>query len=154
MLIGWIAFIIAIEFYGISLLLLIKDQEGKLDLKYLIPLYAFFMVSKKYSTFKILTIPVKKCGQTVIVLTVISLISCLIMMWGANNFSAFPEKIEYIKQIMIIPIAVCIFSLYLIFVKSSINILFAVRKEFKFDWILCMLIIPIPFLFSRKVKTV
>lgn len=150
MAIVWLVFLIVVEFYGVAMFKASKTHEGEFDFLCLIPFYAFFKISKKRVTFKIFTIPVKKCGCTVMLFAIIMLLSTAIMGWGANNFAEFPKKIGYINQIMAVPICISLLSVYLIIVKSSLKLLFEYRANFKFDWLACMLIVPIPFLLSGK----
>lgn len=152
MIIGWICFFAVAEFYGISVTLLIASENGKCDFRYLIPFYAFFKQNEVSGEFKVLSVPVKKSGKTIVLLAVIALISSAITVWGSINFADFPRKIEYIKQIMAIPMIVCAFGFYLITVKSAIKTLFVHKKDFKGDWLCCALILPLPYLFGRKIK--
>lgn len=152
MVIGWICFFALAEFYGISVTLLTASENGKCDFRYLIPFYAFFKKKETSGEFKVLSIPVKKCGKTVILLAVIALICSAITVWGGVNFADYPRKIGYIKQIMAIPMLVCAFGYYLIIVKSAIKTLFVHKKDFKGDWLCCALILPLPYLFGRKIN--
>lgn len=152
MLIGWICFFVAVEFYGVSVALLTASENGKCDFRYLIPFYAFFREKDIAGEFKVIGIPVKKCGNAVILLAAIAFVASMITLWGSKNFAAFPEKIGCIKQIMAIPEILCAFAFYLIIVKSAIRTLFVHKKDFKGDWLCCALILPLPYLFGRKIK--
>lgn len=92
MLIGWICFFVAVEFYGVSVALLTASENGKCDFRYLIPFYAFFREKDIAGEFKVIGIPVKKCGNAVILLAAIAFVASMITLWGSKNFAAFPEK--------------------------------------------------------------
>lgn len=148
MLICLIVFFVWLEIYSISIALIAKkDKIPKYGLC-IIPFAAFFFVDTFTQGFKILTIPVKKWGVTVLLFVATIIIAYGGCVWSAN---AFPKEMaEYFKQIMLLPICACLFLLWLGVLKSTIKMLNIKKLNFKYSFLIVALLLPTPFLLCRK----
>lgn len=150
--IAWIIFFVYLEIYSVGVAALAKrNGENKWYLN-LIPFFSCFYIDRYLGGFKILTIPVKKWGKLMIWLVVICIFATIYAMWGVNNLQV-EGSADALVQIMMLPIGVCAFIFWFGTAKSATDILFKNRSDFKGSFLVCLLLIPVPFLFiylSRK----
>ncbi len=142
---GWIAFAIFIELYAVGMTALAKKSQMKNYALCLIPFVAFFYVDKILPDgFSAMTIKIKNFGKLVIILVIISLGAYVYMQWGVNNL---PEKeIKPITQLMLVPITISIIIFWVALVSSTLTLMFGFGLEFKYEKLVCLLFISIPFL--------
>jgi uncharacterized membrane protein len=66
------------------------------------------------------------------------------MQWGIHNL---PEKeIVPITQLMLVPIGICAIIFWVVAVSATLTLMFGFGMEFKGEKLVCILLIPIPFL--------
>lgn len=151
---GWIIFAVFIELYAVGMTVLAKHSQMKNYGLCLIPFVAFFYVDKILPNgFSALSIKIKSLGKLVITLLIVSLASYVYMQWGINNL---PEKeIVPITQLMLVPISICFIIFWVALVSSTLTLMFGFGMEFKCENLVCILLIPIPFIMlfiNRKKK--
>lgn len=145
MLYAWIGFLIFLELYGIGVALLEKKANNHLFWLCLIPFVAFFFVDKRLHGFTIIIIKIKSLLFTMILMSLIALGACLIIKWGNARFPI--EASEPLAELMLVPIGFALFGAWVSLARTSSDLLFHFHFEFKCDLLVCLLIIPIPFLF-------
>ena len=140
----WIIVGVFIELYAVGMTVLAKNSQIKHYGLCLIPFVAFFYVDKILPQgFSVLSIQVKRFGRSVITLVLVSLGAYLYMQWGVNNL---PEKeIVPITQLMFVPIGICLIIFWATVVSSTLTLMFGFGVEFKFEKLVCLLLIPVPF---------
>ena len=144
--IAWIIFFVYLEIYSVGVAVLAKrNGENKWYLN-LIPFVSCFYIDRYLGGFKILTIPVKKWGKLLIWLVVICVLATIYAMWGINNLQV-EGSAEALVQIMLLPISVCAFIFWVGTATSATDILFKNGVDFKYSLLVCLLLIPVPFLF-------
>ena len=119
----------------------------------LIPFVAFFYVDKILPNgFTSFTIKTNSLGKLVVKLLVVSIVAYIYMQWGVH---ALPDKeIEPITQFMLVPISICVIVFWVALVSSTLTLIFGFGMEIKCEKLICILLIPIPFLlmFINKSK--
>lgn len=121
MITGWIIFLIWLELYSIGIALLAKQNGSSHWGVYLIPFASGFYVDFFTGGFKILTIPVKKWGKTVLIFAGMVILAQLGCRWAENTLT--PEMAGYFVQIMLLPICICGFIYCLGTIASTLRIL-------------------------------
>ncbi len=144
--IGWIIFAIFLEYYSVGVTVLAKRNGMKNYGLCMIPFYSMFYMNKALGSFTVWSIKVEKWGRLAIELTLVCLGAYLYSQWGANHLT--PQNAQPLAQIMRVPICACIFIGYLSFVNSTAKALFLMGAEFKCQWLVCALLLPIPFLLA------
>ncbi len=142
---GWIAFAIFVELYGVGVTVLAKSSQMKNYALCLIPFVAFFYVDKILPDgFSALTIKINALGKLVVKLLIVSIAAYIYMQWGVHNL---PEKeIEPITQLMMVPIGICLIVFWVALVSSTLTLMFGFGAEIKCERLICILVLPIPFL--------
>jgi hypothetical protein len=94
--------------------------------------------------FTALSIKVKSFGKSAVILMIVSIVSYFYMQWGIHNL---PEKeIVPITQLMLVPIGICAVIFYVVTIAATLTLMFGFGMEFKCEKLVCILLIPIPFL--------
>ena len=148
MLIGWIIFAVMFAYLSAGLVALAVHEKEEKVWRYAIPFGAFFYADKFTGGFRILSATVKKWGKTVICMTVISALATIYALWGTRNLNEIDSKA--LMQIMAVPLGLCFGLFYIGSVAWALEILHVHHARFSKDVLLCMLILPIPFLLRRK----
>lgn len=139
-----VAMLIAVEYYGVAITLLAKSRGEKNYALNLIPFVAPFYVQKYTGGFRMLVIPVKKWGQTVLIFAAVIALS---VYCGTACFGYFiTEQAEAIRDISYIPIYTCFACFWLGSACSIKRIMDVNRVEVPCGGLLCALFIPAPFL--------
>ena len=133
-----------IEYYSVGIMLLARKKGEKNYLLNLIPFVSFFYVQKYTDGFKMLVVPVKKWGQTVIIFTVVASVFYLLGELAGGHFS--PEQAGYVKNIVNIPITACILLFWFGLTFSTKRILEINNAEFPFMTLALLTVVPMPFL--------
>ena len=150
MLIGWIIFAAMFVYLSVGLIVLaVREKEEKLW-RYAIPFGAFFYADKFTGGFKILSASVKNWGKTVLWITVIAILPTVYAVWGRHNLNTVDS--EALVQIMAVPLTLCFGLFYVGSVAWALEILHIRHARFSRDVLMCMLILPIPFLLQREGK--
>ena len=147
----WVAVLSVIEYYSAGIAALAKRKREKYWWLNLVPFVAFFYVQKYTQGFKIVVIPVKKWGQTVLIFATFALISFLLGEASEGRF--IEEQVQYIKEITYIPIAACAICFYLGLVCSTKRIVEINCTEFSLYGLVSALIIPAPILILKQPKS-
>lgn len=146
--IGWILFFAWIEYYSIGIALLAK-RTGKSHYGLcLIPFAAHFFVDSFTGGFKILTIPVKKWGKTVLILALVVIMAQIGCNWAENTFT--PETAGYFMQIMYLPICLCCLIYWLGTIASALRMMEIFSLDFRGEAFWAALLLPIPLMLLRK----
>ncbi len=144
--IGWIIFFLYVELYSVGMAIFLKKRGMRNYLLALIPFASFFFADRATGGFNAMSVRITSWGKLTIRLTVITLCAYLYGLWGMNHLEE--RNIEPLIQIMWLPAGVCMFVFWLCLVSSTLHLLFRLRSRFKFDWLCCFLLIPIPVLLA------
>ena len=145
-----VAFLAAIEYYGVAITLLARKNGKKNYALNLIPFVAPFYVQKFTGGFKMTVIPVKKWGQTVLIF---AFVIALAVYCGTACFGYYVlEQAEAIRDICYIPIYACFAFYYLGAVYSIKRIIDVNKAEVPCAALLCALYLPAPFLATAGEK--
>lgn len=145
-----VAFLIAVEYYGVAITLLARRSGAKNYALNLIPFVAPFFVQKFTGGFKMTVIPVKKWGQTVLIFAFVIALSVYA---GTACFGYFMlEQAEAIRDIAYIPIYACFAFYYLGSIFSLKRIIDVNQAEIPCASLLCALYLPAPFLVTAGCK--
>ena len=145
MIIGWICVLAITELYSIGITVLAYRNKEKLFYLNLIPFVSFFYIDKLVKGFSLLVIPTKKWGMTTLILLAVSIVSTGLIHLGAIHFGA--ENASYIKEIMLVPIVICLIIYYLGIVCSTLELyrIIEIKMPNFAKVITALTIIPIPF---------
>ena len=148
----WLIVVLSvIEYYSAGVAVLAKRKGKKYWWLNLIPFVAFFYVQEYTQGFKIVMIPVKKWGQTVLIFASVALVAVLLGEASEGRF--IEEQVKYIKEITYIPIAACAMFFYLGLFYSTKRIVEINSAEFPLYGLLSALILPAPFLILKQPKS-
>ena len=145
---AWIILLIWIEIYSIGITILAKRNKTPYYAIYLIPFVSLFYVDKFTGGFKVMTIPVKKWGETILIFLVIVILSQIGCQWAITTLSA--EMAGYFVQIMLLPICTCGLLYWFGTIASTLKMLNILGLDFKGAIFLVALMFPIPILLLRK----
>ena len=143
------------------MLFFLKKNHEKNYALCLIPFVAFFYLDKYLKEYSILGIKVKSLGKIAISFSIICLICSLVIFASRQKLATLPFEdqgryelqINYLKQIMLVPIIFCLFIFVINLAKSTSDLLFKYKCHFKMDLLVSLLVITIPFLIgSIKIK--
>lgn len=145
MIIGWIVVLAITELYSIGITVLAYRNKEKLFWVNLIPFVSFFYIDKLVKGFTLLVIPTKKWGATTLILLGISAISTLVVYLGSIHFGS--ENAGYIKEIMLVPIVICLVIYYLGIICSTLELyrIIEIKMPSFAKVITALTILPIPF---------
>ena len=127
----------------------------------MIPFASFIYLKKYLNEYSILGIRIKSLFKIAISFTIVCFICCLFIILANNNLKDLPiedqtryaTQIKYLKQIMLVPIIFCLFIFIINLAKSTSDLLFKYKCHFKMDFIVSLLLLPIPFLIKNiKIK--
>lgn len=161
MLIYWIIFLLYIEMYSLGMLFFLKKNKEKNYGLCMIPFASFIYLKKYLNEYSILGIRIKSLFKIAISFTIVCFICCLFIILANNNLKDLPiedqtryaTQIKYLKQIMLVPIIFCLFIFIINLAKSTSDLLFKYKCHFKMDFIVSLLLLPIPFLIKNiKIK--
>ena len=145
---GWVFFLAWIEYYSIGIALLAKKSGTPHYGLYLIPFASHFFVDSFTGGFKILTIPVKKWGKTVLIFALVVIAAQIGCGWAGSTFSA--EMAGYFRQIMLLPICFCCLIYWLGTVAATLKMMDILSLDFRGATLMAALMLPIPFLLLQK----
>lgn len=145
MIIGWICVLAITELYSIGITVLAYRNKEKFFYLNLIPFVSFFYIDKLVKGFSLLVIPTKKWGMTTLILLAVSIVSTGLIHLGAIHFGA--ENASYIKEIMLVPIVICLIIYYLGIVCSTLELyrIIEIKMPNFAKVITALTILPIPF---------
>lgn len=150
--IGWILFLVFIEYYSVGAAILAKKSGKNNWLLNLIPFAAFFYIEKYLPEgFKILTVPVKKWGKLTIILTAVCLAAYLYGLWGQSYFTVADNR-EALTMILWLPAGACIAIFWLGAAASAAAVLNKNNATFRCCSLVCLTLLPIPFLLAGAQK--
>ena len=125
----WLIVVLSvIEYYSAGVAVLAKRKEKKYWWLNLIPFVAFFYVQEYTRGFKIVMIPVKKWGQTVLIFAAVALVAVLLGEASEGRF--IEEQVKYIKEITYIPIAAYVLAKKDLAGRKALNIFFMIPMFF------------------------
>ena len=146
--IGWMILFAWIEYYAISIALLAKKTGTPHWGLYIIPFASHFFVDTFTGGFKILTIPVKKWGKTVLIFVLVAIVAQIGCNWAENMFTQ--EMAGYFAQIMFLPICLCGLIYWLGTIASTLKMMDILFLDFRGAALFAALMLPVPFLLLRK----
>lgn len=79
-------------------------------------------------------------------MTVVATIACLITLWGQTTLPI--HSAEPLEQLMYVPLGFAAIVIYLCMAKTTSDLLFVHRNEFRGDLLVSLLLLPIPFLIA------
>lgn len=155
MITAWIVCLVICEILSACITVACKKTGIKNWALCLIPFAFPFYVQKIAKRFSVLTIPMKKYGKTIMILLVIAFLVTVAYVVGGNAIDAQnpldlnKTAMHCFRQIMILPILVCAFILYLSIVKSTIATADRFDLRFKGDVLFYLLILPCAVVYLR-----
>jgi len=133
-------------YFGLGLMFLAKSLS--LNHWYLaaIPFVNFYFLGKIAGTFKVFSVPVKKCLAFYIEVHIVLILCLLYVLFCEKRFTG--DAILWLHQIMYVPIVVCYFIVYLGMIKGTFRIYrrFSVGNYLLYN-LISILFIPIPIMF-------
>ena len=140
----WIGTFLFLELYSLCFALHGLKKGNKKYWLCLVPFAVFYFLDKELKGFTVLTIRVKSMLFTSILMTVIAVVACLISRWG---LATLPERSAApLQQLMYVPLGFSIFISWICLAKTTSTLLFKNGCSFRADLLVCLLLLPIPFL--------
>ena len=143
---GWILFFVYMELYAAGLCVLLKRLGCPRYGLCLIPFAAFWYTDRLTDGFRLLVFPVRSWFKTVIIFCLVALAAHVYALWGIHTIR--PDSSPYLVDLMKLPIGLSIFVGWVGTAASARRILFRLKASFKYDMLVCLLLIPVPVLLA------
>ena len=135
-----------LEVYGIAMGLLERRFGNKRFWLCFIPFLAFRFVDARLKGFRVMTIHVKSLFVTMILMGLIALGAFFVSRWGEGRFP--PEASGPLTQLMAVPMGFAAFVAWVCIAQTSSDLLFLFHHEFPCDLLVCLILLPVPVLFT------